>query len=339
MGVGGKTKYFVPIKDIESLNTALNLAKNSKLKILILGEGSNVIISDQPFEGLVLKLETSGIQRIRKSKYTSTYRVDAGVNWDDFVKFVVKNKLTGIECLSGIPGKVGAAPIQNIGAYGQEIKDVVTNVTAINLKNQETINFSNAQCRFTYRNSVFKKNPKYIVTSADIKLAKNTPPEVKYQEVKDKLTTDTPSVRQVRKAVLEIRNKKSMLKGETGPNANNVGSFFLNPIVRRAKHKDIEKKTRTPAPNWPIGKAHVKIPAAWLIEQAGYKRGYQKGNVGLSTRHALVIVNKNDAAAKEIIDFATDIKYLIDKKFGISLKLEPQLIGFTKKEIDHLTKT
>lgn len=339
IGVGGPAKYFVRIKDIESLNTALNLAKNSRIEILILGDGSNVIISDRPFEGLVLKLEIRGVERIRKSKYTSTYRVGAGVNWDDFVKFTVKNKLSGVECLSGIPGKVGAAPIQNIGAYGQEVKNVITNVEAINLKNSETVNFSNSQCRFTYRNSLFERKSKYIITSVDFKLAKNVFPEIKYKELSEKLNSNSSNINQIRKAVLELREQKSLLIDEAGSKNKSVGSFFLNPVVRKSQLKQIERAAKSQAPNWPIGKAHTKISAGWLIEQAGYKKGYKKGNVGLSKKHALVIVNKKDATAKEIIDFATDIKYLVNKKFGVNLKPEPVFIGFTKKEIYQLTKT
>lgn len=322
--VGGKIKYFFAVKTKEEIERAVKFAKERKLPVFIIGGGSDILVSDAPFDGVVIKYTGTGV-RLLGEKIIA----EAGMKWDDLVDYSVKNSLQGIECLSGIPGTVGGSPIQNIGAYGQELNNTFVSLTAYDIKKEKFVIFNNKDCHFSYRESVFKDPAhwqRYIITDVTLRLTKNKKPEVKYDSLKnylDERGIKSPSLAEVRESVLAIRESKFEDPKEVG----NAGSFFKNPIVDDGKLKFLEKK-------YPDLKAFGnKLSAGWLIEKAGWKGKTYKG-AEVSPRHALVLINpKGRAKAEEIVELSEKIIEDVDKKFGIRLEREVQLVNFKKVAI------
>lgn len=317
--VGGEIGYYAELENEDEIRWAVKIAKEKKIKMFILGGGSDFLAGDGNFEDFVVKYVGKKHQ-IEGDLITA----EAGMSWDDLVEYSVENKLQGIECLSGIPGTVGAAPIQNIGAYGQELKDTFLNLTAYDIVNEKFVNFNNDDCHFGYRESIFKEKShwqKYIIVNLTLKLYKNAQPTVAYESLKGHII-EKPTLSDVRNAILEIRREKLEDPGKVG----NAGSFFKNPIVNRNEKEKLEKQFEG-IKIFPFGD-NFKVSAAWLIERTGWK-GKTYKEAGVSPKHALILINRNNkATADHIMELSEKIIEDVNNKFGIKLEREVQLINF-----------
>lgn len=316
---------------IDVLANNFNKAKNedeilhflieNKCNPLILGGGSNILFKNN-INKPILKIEIKGIQIIEENENSIYVSVGAGENWNDFVRWSLAKNYGGIENLSLIPGNVGSAPIQNIGAYGAELKDVFHSCRAISIDNKIIKTFNKDECNFTYRSSIFKEKlkNKYVISRVTFRLSKtNHVINSDYKPLKNLLNERgiiTPTIQDISKLVIEIRTNKLPDPKKIG----NCGSFFKNPIISNLKFKNLFKKFNT-IPNYKISKNEVKIPAAWLIEECGFK-GKIEGKTGTHKKHALVIVNNGGASGEEIYKFSQNIKKSVLKKFNILLEEE-----------------
>ncbi len=321
-GIDAKAKYFITAADSEEIIDAINFVSKKNIDLLPLGKGSNILFT-KDFEGAVLHILPNDITITEENDSEVTIKVGAGVEWDDLVSFSVKRKFWGLENLSFIPGTAGAAPVQNIGAYGAELKDTLVKVTGIDVSKREVVSFTKEECEFGYRESIFKnklKN-KFIISEIEIKLSKKYSPNVNYRPLR-KIFDGKKNLEpeEIRTEIIRIRKEKLTDPNEIG----NAGSFFTNPIVDASVLQRIRAKYPSiPFYNLPDGK--FKIAAGWLIETAGLK-GYREGNVGVSGRQALVILNYGNASGKEVYEFSQKIKNLILKKFNISLQTEVNIL-------------
>ena len=305
----------------ENEDEILNFLSENKNVPLILGGGSNILFKNN-INKPILKIEIKGIEIIEENENTVYISVGAGENWNDFVKWTLVKNYGGIENLSLIPGNVGSAPIQNIGAYGVELKDVFQSCRAISIDNKILKTFNKEQCHFTYRSSIFKEKlkNKYIISRVTFKLSKiNHVINSEYKPLKDLLKIKgnlNPTIQDISKLVIKIRTNKLPDPKKIG----NCGSFFKNPIISNSKFKNLNEYFSS-VPNYKISENEVKIPAAWLIEECGFK-GKNEGKTGTHKKHALVIVNNGGATGKEIYDFSQKIKKSVLKKFNILLEEE-----------------
>tara|TARA_A100001015_G_scaffold294620_1_gene372630 strand:+ start:917 stop:1918 length:1002 start_codon:yes stop_codon:yes gene_type:complete len=310
------------IYEVEEISELKGILLNTEGQILILGGGSNILFTKR-FEGTIINLKNKGIKVIREDKYSILVEVCAGENWNDFVIWAVENNYGGIENLSLIPGNVGAAPIQNIGAYGVELKDVFYSCLGIKLNSLEKFEMKKSECKFSYRNSIFKTElkDKVVITSIKLNLTKvNHHFNIAYKELKENLSNTELSLKVISDEVIKIRQSKL-------PNyklVGNCGSFFKNPVVNLSKLKKI-KAVYPDLHSFKIDSKNYKIPAAWLIEKLGYKERVNK-NVGVYENQPLVIINRGNASGKEILDFANDIKKNIYNNFKIQLEEEVLII-------------
>ncbi|MBI2103939.1 UDP-N-acetylmuramate dehydrogenase [Candidatus Woesebacteria bacterium] len=323
-GVGGIATHYTEVGNEEDLRSALNFANRKKLPTFVLGEGSNVLISDHKLKVLVIRLINREI-RFENNKVIA----GGGVNWDKLVDKCVNRGLQGIECLSGIPGTVGAAPYQNIGAYGQELKDTFLELKAYDLKLNKFVVLTKNDCKFGYRDSVFK-DPKYkncyIIFKVALKLHKNKKPKISYESLKKNLEENNikdPSLKQVRESVLKIRAQKLVDPKKIG----NAGSFFKNPIVETSVLKKIQEKNPD-VPSFPADDHKVKLFAGWLIEKAGWK-GRKYCGAAVSDKNALVLINKGGkATCDDVTKLAGQIVRDVKAKFDVELSPEVQLISY-----------
>jgi UDP-N-acetylmuramate dehydrogenase len=331
--LGGKAKFFCECKTEKDLIECLDYAKTNNLKIQILGGGSNTIFSDEGFDGLVIKIELKDISIHNDFKDNIIIKASAGEEWDNFVKYCIENKFTGVECLSGIPGSVGASPIQNVGAYGQEVKDTIIFVKAIDRETYKPTMFANEDCLFGYRTSRFKTidKEKYIVTEVLFKLRKDGKPEIKYPELEKYLISKNNvnfSLEDVRNAIIELRKKKAMVIDENEPDSVSCGSFFVNPVLPEKDFENMSIKIgmdKSDIPHYII-EGSVKLSAAWLIEKSGFKKGYTKNGVGISSKHSLALVNKG-GTAKDLLNLAEEVQTKVFDKYGIVLIKEPVIVS------------
>lgn len=323
--VGGAARFFVEAKSETEIIKAVKWCQEVDLPIFILGGGSNVLISDNGFDGLVLKIDLNGIEQKGE-----VIIAQAGEDWDEFVKYCVDNNLQGIECLSGIPGLVGGTPVQNVGAYGQEVSETIEKVRVFDQKSGEILELTNQDCKFSYRTSIFNSTEKnrFIVLAVTFKLISNGEPKIAYKDLQNYFGDKQPNLAEARKAVCKIRAEKAMLVRQGGLDSQSAGSFFKNPIVTNERFSEIQQKFGDRVPNFKFDENSVKIPAAWLIENAGFAKGFQLGNAGLSTKHTLAITNRGNANAAEILQLKTKIQETVKTKFGIELFPEPVFIGF-----------
>ena len=336
--VGGNARYFVTAETDDAVIGALAFAEDKGLPVFILGGGSNVLISDEGFDGLVLYIAIKGPEfRVSSSESENSERgtlnsklitAGAGVNWDVFVSHCVENDLAGVECLSGIPGFVGGTPVQNVGAYGQEVAESIVSVRCYDRQQKELVTLSNADCCFSYRKSIFNSThrERYVVLSVTFALIKGGAPKVVYKDLIEHFGERQPSLAEVREALLSIRRSKSMVIDADDPNSRSAGSFFKNPIVSQEKLAELHAEIGN-VPNFPFGDA-VKIPAAWLIEKSGLHKGFALGNAGISTNHTLAIVNRGGATANDILLLKNEIQRAVADKFHITLDPEPVFVGF-----------
>ena len=334
LNIGGTARFFVSAETVEDVIETVGFAEQNGLEIFILGGGSNVLISDHGFDGVVLQVNLKGIEIEKETGENVIITVGAGEDWDEFTAFCVGKNFAGIECLSGIPGLVGGTPIQNVGAYGQEVSETVVAVKVFDRKSKETLTLNNAECKFSYRSSLFNTTEKnrFIILSVTYKLTKNGQPKIVYKDLIEFFNGKNPDLSDTREAVCRIRAEKVMLVRQGGLDAQSAGSFFKNPIIGNERFQNLIEKLnsngRENVPNFKIDEKNVKIPAAWLIEKSGFEKGFQKGNAGLSTKHTLALTNRGNATAKEIIELKNEIQKTVKEKFGIELETEPVFVGF-----------
>jgi UDP-N-acetylmuramate dehydrogenase len=342
IGIGGNARFFADVATTETLLAAIDWARNHSIPMIVIGGGSNLIIADRGFDGIIVRVSINGIRSQPQSDRT-TITVGAGEDWEEFVAFCVASGYSGLECLSGIPGRTGATPIQNVGAYGQEVAEVISSIEAVEVETGRLVNIPSDQCGFAYRSSRFKTydRNRFIITAVTFTLPLNGRPDVRYDALARYLAEHTvapPSLRDVREAVLAVRRTRSMVVDPCDPYSQSVGSFFVNPIVPEDQFRQIQAaaRRRTIAEEVPVYLSPdglCKVPAAWLIEHAGYRRGHHHGNVGLSPNHALAIVNRGGGTAREVLELAARIKSSVLASFGVTLAAEPVFIGFDDGEV------
>lgn len=331
--VGGAARFFVETKTEQDICEAVSFARENDLPLFVLGGGSNVLITGEGFNGLTLKIAHKGKEIFENDQPVSIV-AEAGEDWDEFVEFCVSRNLQGVECLSGIPGTIGGTPVQNVGAYGQEVSETISKVRAFDRKSSQFLDLSNADCKFGYRTSIFNTTDKnrFIVTAVTFDLKKNGKPKIVYRDLQNYFGANQPTLDETRRAVLQIRRAKSMVIDESDPNSKSAGSFFKNPIVSREKFADVIKLAQAfgieNVPNYDADDNRVKIPAAWLIENSGFHKGYKLGKAGLSSNHTLALINLGDAEAGDIVNLMRAIQEKVEKTFHIKLTAEPVFVGF-----------
>lgn len=344
LGAGGPARFYAEPRSAEAARAALAWAAERGVAVTVLGGGSNLLVADRGVAGLVLGVHIEGTH-----VYTSADGVHvtagAGEAWDPLVARAVDAGWAGIECLSGIPGKVGATPIQNVGAYGQDVAETIERVDAIDRATLSAVSFTAAECGFAYRDSAFKRGlaDRYLLTHVTFRLVPGGAPALRYAELSRALAgTPSPSLSQVRATVLALRRSKSMVYDPADENHRSAGSFFTNPIVTEAELTGAREAARSllrageTMPEFPTEAGLTKLSAGWLIERSGFPRGTREGRVGLSTKHALALVNRGGATASELVAFATKVKRRVREVFGVTLAPEPVLIGFEADEVAEL---
>lgn len=323
-GIEATAKYFVEVSSIEQLQEILQNPDYQLTERLILGGGSNMLLT-KDFEGLVIKIAIKGFEVIQENEDNIWIKAGAGVVWHDLVMHCVNQDYAGMENLSLIPGTVGAAPMQNIGAYGIEIKEVFEELEALEIETGEIRVFDKATCNFGYRESIFKHEAKgkFVILNVTFKLSKKPTFHVEYGAIKDTLTEmgiTEMSIKAISDAVIHIRQSKLPNPAEIG----NAGSFFKNPEIPNTQFEALKVQFPT-IPSYPVSDTTTKVPAGWLIEQAGWK-GQRFGNVGVHVKQALVLVNYGGGKGEEIKDLSQKIQASVKEKFGIQLSAEVNFI-------------
>lgn len=324
--VGGPARFFAEASSEEDVTEAFNYAKIRDIEVFVLGGGSNILVSDAGFNGLVLRIALRGIERNGE-----TLTAAAGEDWDAFVDYCVENGLAGVECLSGIPGSVGGTPVQNVGAYGQEVSETIASVRCFDRTAGVFTELTNEQCGFEYRKSIFNSSERdrYVVLSVTYRLDRGGKAKIAYKELIEHFSGAEPTLTETREAILNIRRTKSMVIEPEDPNSRSAGSFFKNPVISNTMAADIaENLLIRDIPQFRVNEQEVKIPAAWLIENAGFSKGHVLGKAGISSNHSLAIINRGGATATEILELKDLIQNAVLERFGIQLQPEPIFIGF-----------
>jgi UDP-N-acetylmuramate dehydrogenase len=335
--LGGKARYFFEATTQDEIAEAIGWAIDAGIVPHVFGGGSNLVVADSGISGLALRVATLGIFAEDHGK-VATIRANAGVVWDDLVRFAVERELSGIECLSGIPGSVGATPIQNIGAYGQEVAETLTRVAVYDRIDRRRLSLERDECEFGYRDSRFKSREpdRYVILGVEIELQRLAPAPIRHGELAASLAAigrRPPSVQEVRTAVMNLRRKKGMLADLSAGELRSAGSFFVNPVVEADVAAKLVQRVGPEMPIFPQADGRIKLSAGWLIEHAGLPRGQRDGNVGLSPYHCLVLVAHERADAHEVIAFAHRIREAVRERFSIELRPEPNFWGFDP--LDH----
>ncbi len=331
LGVGGPARHWCDAAGVDEALGALAWAEDEGAEVTILGGGSNVLCADRGIDGMVLRIRDDRLEE-RRDGDAVLVDVGAGTSWDAFVAWAVDRDYDGITCLSGIPGDVGAAPIQNVGAYGEEVSQTIVSVDAIDRVTRERVTLQAAQCAFGYRDSMFKREARYLITRVRFRLHPGRRPVIAYPELERAVGGASPPLRQLRDTVIRLRRGKSMVLDPGDENRRSAGSFFVNPTLTPAEAEDVAARSASPMPRFAAGD-RVKVPAAWLIEQSGFAKGMRRGHVGISTRHSLAVVNFGGASAAEIVAFAVEIRERVRERFAVTLQPEPRPIGFRPEEI------
>jgi UDP-N-acetylmuramate dehydrogenase len=338
LGVGGPARYFLEAREEADVLAALGWAASRGVPVRVLGGGSNLVVADAGVDALVVRLALRGVTH-RAVTGGVEVTAAAGEPWDPLVARAVEQGWAGLECLSGIPGLVGATPIQNVGAYGQDVSETVVAVRALDRSSGAVVTLDAEACGFAYRSSAFKSREpdRYLILSVTYRLVPDGAPAVRYAELARYLAArglGAPSLAEARAAVLAIRRGKSMvLDDPADENRRSCGSFFVNPVVSAADAAQVEARAGDPAmPRWPERDGRVKLSAAWLIERAGFRRGETDGPVGLSTRHALAVVAHAGASARDVVRLARRLRAGVEARFGVRLSPEPVFWGFARLE-------
>jgi UDP-N-acetylmuramate dehydrogenase len=336
--IGGPARYFARITREEQVPQALQFARERGLRMFVLGGGSNLVVADAGFDGLVLQVAIEGKvfgDSLPGSRSIVRYQVPAGVDWDDLVKITCEGRYAGIECLAGIPGAVGGSPVQNIGAYGQEVSQTIRRVRVFDLEAHGFTDLSAEECGFGYRRSIFNTThrDRYIVTRVEFEFELDAPAKLDYADLQRHFEGKPhPTPLEVYEAVRAIRASKGMLidAENPSPDARSAGSFFKNPVVTRKQFAGIAETVAEPEkiPHWPAGTGDVKLAAAWLIEQAGFKKGFALGRVGISSKHTLALINRTgDASCEELLRLRDLIVMTVEDRFRVTLEQEPVMLG------------
>jgi UDP-N-acetylmuramate dehydrogenase len=344
IGLGGPARYFVDCTSDDDIRAAITVAREKHLPLLILGGGSNMIVSDEGFPGLVLHVSSCGIDTIPHG-YRCMVRVAAGERWDDVVATCVQRGLGGLECLSGIPGTAGATPVQNVGAYGQEVSDTIASVHAIDRHTLERVAFAGKECGFRYRRSRFKDHDadRFIITGVEFDLPVTSHAVIRYPELAREIERDTARIAdghqtiplaKARETVLRLRKAKGMVTDPADPDSRSAGSFFTNPILSSEAFTSLQSRWMasggtSPIPSFSVDEG-VKIPAAWLVEHAGFPRGTHRGGAGVSKKHALALVNRG-GTARDLLALAEEIRSKVKSTFDVTLEFEPVVV-FTRSQ-------
>jgi UDP-N-acetylmuramate dehydrogenase len=351
MQVGGAARYFAELRREDDVREAAQFAKTRNLPLFVLGGGSNLVVADSGWPGLVLKIAIGGITSPNTNDATGSavlFSVGAGVNWDDFVAQAVAQNCAGVECLSGIPGSVGGTPVQNVGAYGQEVADTIESVRALdlrtsNLKEDRIVVLPKPACGFRYRASIFNSTERgrYVILRVNYRLKRGGAPSLKYADLQKHFAEGfpervaekkaPPSLAEVRTAVREIRRSKGMLIVPGDDDCRSAGSFFKNPVLSEEQFKELSERAKLKGleiPSYPALDARRKVSAAWLVEHSGFSKGYTVGAAGISHKHALALINRGDAKARDIVGLKDEIQHGVLEAWGILLEPEPVFVGF-----------
>ncbi len=326
--LGGAARYFVQAVEESDVREAFAWANDHGIALFILGGGSNLIVPDEGFSGLVLRIAIAGAVQDG-----CAFDVGAGEPWDGLVERTVQAGCAGMECLAGIPGSTGGTPVQNVGAYGQEVSETITSVRAFDRSAGQFVDLTHDACRFRYRASVFNIDEpgRYIVTRVRFRLRAGGEPSLRYADLQRYFAgrARTPSLVEVAAAVREIRRTKGMVLEEGEPDTQSAGSYFKNPVIAMERLTQIAVAAKVgveAVPRYPAGEGQVKLSAAWLMERAGFRKGFQLGAAGLSTRHALALTNRGRATCADVLRLEEHVRLGVFERFGVRLEREPVLL-------------
>lgn len=336
LALGGSARWLVEAESDAMVKEAVAFAADRGVALVVLGGGSNVVIADEGLDALVLRMAQRGVER-RRDGDDVLVTAAAGEPWDDFVAAAVADDLAGVECLGGIPGRVGATPIQNVGAYGQDVSSSLRSVRALDRHSGVVVELSNADCGFSYRDSMFKREPgRFIVLSVTYALRPGGEAQVRYGELERALGGAGAPLAEVRETILRLRRGKSMVYDVSDPNHRSAGSFFTNVIVpdeeadavvARAVARGVVDDAEA-VPRYAAGPGLSKLASGWLIERAGIAKGTRRGNVGVSTAHALALVHHGGGTTAELLALAREVQAAVFDCFGVTIRPEPVLLGF-----------
>jgi UDP-N-acetylmuramate dehydrogenase len=328
--IGGPARWFAEAVSEDDLVAGIAFARERQLPLFILGGGSNLLVSDAGFPGLVLRIAVRGIASTEESG-RSIISAAAGEDWDGLVAYAVAADLAGVECLSGIPGTVGGTPVQNVGAYGQEVSQTIVTVRAFDRKTGQFVDLTASDCGFSYRRSIFNstQRDRYVVSRVHYALRKDAPPNIVYADLARYFAArkqTAPTLAEVRDAVRTIRAQKGMLLVPGDADCRSAGSFFKNPVVPASTLDSLAlelKVEKQSIPAYPAQQGEVKLSAAWLIERAGFAKGYALGNAGISSRHTLALINRGGASAGEVTALRDKVIAAVSSRFAVRLEPEP----------------
>lgn len=328
IGIGGPARFFADVSSEAMLLEALRFARENQLDVLILGGGSNLLVHDAGFHGLVIHLVLGGVPEFVAVGDAVLVRASAGLVWDDLVAATCDRELSGMECLAGIPGLTGATPIQNVGAYGQEVAQTIESLRAFDRHAVTFRELPGEECGFGYRTSRFNQadRDRFIVTAVTFRLRPGAGPKPTYADLVRRFGDCRPMPGEVAEAVREIRREKGMLLVAGDPDCRSVGSFFKNPLVPAAVLAEVAGAAGVePAmvPHWPAGDGEVKLAAAWLLERSGFAKGHVEGRVGISSRHSLALINRGGASFAELASLRDRLRAAVRECFGVELAQEP----------------
>jgi UDP-N-acetylmuramate dehydrogenase len=335
--LGGPARFFVEAKSTGEVHETVAFAQSRNLPLFILGGGSNLVVADAGWPGLVLKIAIGGIERRggHDDEGRALFDVGAGESWDRFVSHAVVAQCAGVECLSGIPGSVGGTPVQNVGAYGQEVSRTIESVEVFDRKDAQVRELCREACGFTYRSSIFNttERGRFVILRVTYALTPGGEPYLEYADLKRHFAgrETRPNLAETREAVRHIRALKGMLIVAGDPDCQSAGSFFKNPVLTEAQHEELRKRAMAKGfsvPSYPALEKNMKVSAAWLVEKSGFARGYGFGHVGISTKHALAIVNRGGATAAEVLALKETIQNRVEEIWGVRLEPEPVMVGF-----------
>lgn len=335
-GIGGPARFFVEAKSRSDVEEAVAFSRTENLSLFILGGGSNLLVADSGWPGLVLKVAIQGIDQRpgNDDEGKVLFDVGAGEIWDRFVSHAVFAKCAGVECLSGIPGSVGGTPVQNVGAYGQEVSETIESVEVFDRREGQVRELCKEACRFSYRASIFNttERDRLIILHVTYALVPGGEPHLEYADLRKHFEgrETRPNLAETREAVRHIRARKGMLITPGDPDSQSAGSFFKNPVLSEEQHDDLRKRAAARGlnvPAYPALEKSKKVSAAWLVEHSGFARGYGFGHTGLSTRHALAIVNRGGATAAEVLALKDQVQHRVEELWGVRLEPEPVMVG------------
>jgi UDP-N-acetylmuramate dehydrogenase len=335
--IGGPARYFVEARNVGEVQEAVTFGRSHDLPLFVLGGGSNLVVADAGWPGLALKIAIHGIDQRSGHDEEGKILFDAGAgeSWDRFVSHSVMARCAGVECLSGIPGSVGGTPVQNVGAYGQEVSETIASVQVLDLRDNHVRELCPEACEFNYRTSIFNTSERgrFIVLRVTYALTPGGSASITYADLKRHFEgrETTPDLAETREAVRHIRALKGMLITPGDPDCQSAGSFFKNPILSEEQHEDLKQRAAArglTVPSYPALETRKKISAAWLVERSGFAKGFGFGRVGISSKHALAIVNRGDATAADVLALKEHIQQRVEEIWGVRLEPEPVMVGF-----------